>query len=417
MLIQSLFIKKRINMFLQEYDLLYRNMESRAGNLKDESSLLSDIDQLIAFSKNASYFVIVTVLLMGLYNRLFKTILRRYQIEISTINIKKDTTILEDIVPNYYLKKLHSLYETLSNDEKEKFQYGTATEKEGSGAFQEMLEEFSKFLKNFGHLSESGNDFSKIQWKEKPELIRSMIINFRNMPRKAGGDGEISLSDLPRNPLLRFLYRNALEYQEYRERVNYLYTYGYSLFRQHFLGLSSLWRANNYITMEDDIFYLAYEEIIEFHQNRLSLEMVLERIAHRRGEMLRFQNLHLPSIIVGDSLPPEIPVGKISKILRGVPASKGYCSGKIHLIKVIEDFPKAKEGDILVIPYSDVSWTPLFIRAKGVISESGGMLSHSSIMAREYGIPAVVSVPEAMNLIDGTLVALDGDKGEVLILE
>jgi phosphoenolpyruvate synthase/pyruvate phosphate dikinase len=133
--------------------------------------------------------------------------------------------------------------------------------------------------------------------------------------------------------------------------------------------------------------------------------------------MLRFQNLHLPSIIVGDSLPPEIPVGKISKILRGVPASKGYCSGKIHLIKVIEDFPKAKEGDILVIPYSDVSWTPLFIRAKGVISESGGMLSHSSIMAREYGIPAVVSVPEAMNLIDGTLVALDGDKGEVLILE
>ena len=417
MLTKSLFIKKRINMFLKEDDLFYRNMESRAGNLKDESSLLSDIDQLIATSKNASYFVIVTVLLMGLYNRLFKTMLKRYNIEASTINYKKDTSILEDIVPNYYLKKLHSLYETLANDEKEKFQYGTATEKEGSGVFQEMLEEFSNFLKTFGHLSESGNDFSKIQWKEKPELIRSMIINFRNVPRKADGYGEISLSDLPRNPFLRFLYRKALEYQEYRERVNYLYTYGYSLFRQYFLNLGSLWKDNKYINNKEDIFYLTYDEIIEFHQNRLFLEIIRERIAQRRGEMLRFQDIHLPSIIVGDSLPPEIPGENIVKILRGVSASKGYCTGKITLIRDIEDFPKAKEGDILVIPYSDISWTPLFLRAKGIISESGGMLSHSSIMAREYGIPAVVSVREAENLIDGTLVALDGEKGEVLILD
>ena len=73
------------------------------------------------------------------------------------------------------------------------------------------------------------------------------------------------------------------------------------------------------------------------------------------------------------------------------------------------------QGDVLVVPYSDVGWTPLFARAGGVIAESGGMLSHSSIIAREYHIPAVVSVAGATLLRDNTLVTVDGYKGEVLI--
>ena len=73
-----------------------------------------------------------------------------------------------------------------------------------------------------------------------------------------------------------------------------------------------------------------------------------------------------------------------------------------------------REGDVLVIPYSDVGWTPLFIKAGAVIAESGGILSHSSIIAREYGIPAVVSVPGACQLADGALVTVDGYRGEVI---
>jgi len=68
-----------------------------------------------------------------------------------------------------------------------------------------------------------------------------------------------------------------------------------------------------------------------------------------------------------------------------------------------------------VIPYSDVGWTPLFARAGAVIAESGGILSHSSIIAREYNIPAVVSVKAAMNLPDGALVEVDGYKGLVYL--
>ena len=78
---------------------------------------------------------------------------------------------------------------------------------------------------------------------------------------------------------------------------------------------------------------------------------------------------------------------------------------------------KIKDGDIIAIPFSDVSWTPLFAKAKAVISESGGMLAHCSIVAREYNIPAIVSVNGATLLKDKTLIAVDAFKGKISILK
>ena len=95
--------------------------------------------------------------------------------------------------------------------------------------------------------------------------------------------------------------------------------------------------------------------------------------------------------------------------------SIGHHTGSVKVIHGIEEFGKLKEGDILVIPYSDVGWSPLFARAGAVVAESGGLLSHSSIIAREYGIPAVVSVNGAMNLTDNMYVTVDGHNGLVII--
>ena len=85
------------------------------------------------------------------------------------------------------------------------------------------------------------------------------------------------------------------------------------------------------------------------------------------------------------------------------------------MVKGIADFAKLESGDVLIIPYSDVGWTPLFAKAGAVVAESGGILSHSSIIAREYNIPAVVSVNGAMKLPDFTLVTVDGFQGEISI--
>jgi phosphoenolpyruvate synthase/pyruvate phosphate dikinase len=101
--------------------------------------------------------------------------------------------------------------------------------------------------------------------------------------------------------------------------------------------------------------------------------------------------------------------------LTGVPTSRGYFTGPTRVVHGLEDFKKVQPGDVLIIPFSDVSWSVLFTRAKAIIAESGGMLSHSSILAREYQIPAVVSVPGAMLLQDDMLVTVDGYRGEVIL--
>jgi pyruvate,water dikinase len=103
--------------------------------------------------------------------------------------------------------------------------------------------------------------------------------------------------------------------------------------------------------------------------------------------------------------------------LDGIPTSRGQYTGRVKVLQGIEDFDKLQKGDVLVIPFSDVGWTPLFAKAGAVVAESGGILSHSSIIAREYSIPAVVSVPGACRLVDNTLVTVDGYHGEVILHE
>jgi pyruvate,water dikinase len=133
--------------------------------------------------------------------------------------------------------------------------------------------------------------------------------------------------------------------------------------------------------------------------------------------MEEYEDLVLPEIIFGDAPPINLLQQKIGLELTGVGTAGGHYTGPARVVRGVGDFGKIQEGDVLVIPYSDVSWTPLFSLAKAVISESGGLLSHCSIVAREYGIPAVVSVDAATQIEDGTLLAVDGNNGLVLVLE
>jgi pyruvate,water dikinase len=140
-----------------------------------------------------------------------------------------------------------------------------------------------------------------------------------------------------------------------------------------------------------------------------------ELVRERRHEIDRVRDIAPPDIIFGDEPPPPDPVQ--GRGLKGIPTSRGNYTGPARVLLGIQDMGKVQGGDVLVIPYSDVGWTPLFTKAGAVIAESGGVLSHSSIIAREYGIPAVVSVPGACQLVDGTLVTVDGYRGEIAVHE
>lgn len=197
-----------------------------------------------------------------------------------------------------------------------------------------------------------------------------------------------------------------------REQVSGLYTHGYGLFRYYFLALGGRFARRRVLDAPDDIYYLTFSQVRNI-VNGQEQANVRSEIAQHKTDLKRFRDIILPTIIYGDEVPPvrEADMG----VLSGIPTSIGHYTGKTKVVRGIQDFSKVQKGDVLVIPYSDVGWTPLFARAGAVVAESGGLLSHSSIVAREYNIPAVVAVEGATRLPDETLVTVDGHKGEVLI--
>ena len=169
------------------------------------------------------------------------------------------------------------------------------------------------------------------------------------------------------------------------------------------------------LASDEDVFYLTWEEVRGIADNGQAESDYQGLVKERKREMEQVEDIVLPSIIYGDTAPPVETAG--SESLKGVPTSRGQYTGPVKVLQGIEDLAKLEEGDVLVIPYSDVGWTPLFTKAGAVIAESGGILSHSSIVAREYGIPAVVSVPGACRLADNTVVTVDGYRGEIVVRE
>lgn len=101
--------------------------------------------------------------------------------------------------------------------------------------------------------------------------------------------------------------------------------------------------------------------------------------------------------------------------LSGTPGSRGRATGIARIVRGPQDFPRVSPGDILICSFTDPAWTPLLSIAAGVVTESGGALSHAAIVAREREIPAVLGVPRAMTMItDGTVVTVDGSAGTVV---
>ena len=184
-----------------------------------------------------------------------------------------------------------------------------------------------------------------------------------------------------------------------------------------FLHIGDLFVAKGFIKNNTDIFYLTLEEIRKTIERGTFETQYSRAIDERKKEIEVSKDIILPEIIFGDDPPPIVRKDAVSKRLNGLPSSKGYYEGPVKIVRGLSDIGKLVQGDVLVIPYSDVSWTPLFAKAGAVISESGGILSHCSIIAREYGIPAVVAVEGATRINDNTRVIIDGYTGLIQIIE
>jgi pyruvate,water dikinase len=286
----------------------------------------------------------------------------------------------------------------------------------------QRMDEFQTALTDliaqFGHLSDNGNDFSAVPWRESRDMILNLVADYQ-MRKEPTAAKKVQIQSIrtsfARRQIIERVYRYVRKLMLHRERISYLYTFGYGLFRVYFLALGSRFVKQGWTAQDEDIFYLDYETVCQLVEKGEPPTDLSQVVTKHKQAMDEAQNITMPPIIYGDQ-PPPVETSNVRK-LSGTPTSSGYCTGRLKIVKGLQDFGKVCSGDVLVIPFSDVGWTPLFTRSVGVIAESGGILSHSSIIAREFGIPAVVSVLGSMQLQDGTLVTIDGFKGEVIIHE
>ena len=166
------------------------------------------------------------------------------------------------------------------------------------------------------------------------------------------------------------------------------------------------------ITDPSDVFLLDLAELADCLHGRLAAAPL---VAARREEMSEAADLHWPETIIGDD-PVPIRGRSRARILMGVPTSRGRRTGPARVVTSLATAPDIGPDDVLILAAADVTWTPLLLRAGAVVTETGGMLSHASIVAREFGLPCVASVEGATGIAEGTTVCVDGGSGEVLLL-
>lgn len=349
--------------------------------------------------KPVVYFNIILPLFAMMYNKLLTNQLQKSNIDIRNIDLSHIRINALEYSPHTALQNLNSKYSDLNPINQ-----------------NDLDQDITQFLDQFGHFSDSGNDFSSKPWREDPQLIKRMIDTVTIHQSEVSDKIHFEDVRLPwtRSWYTNILFRRTSRFAVYREAISYIYTYGYGRFRSIFLKIGELFVRSELIEQPEDIFYLYYDEVRNIVETGLNTKMQ-QIVDDRKQQIELVKDVTLPELIFGNKQPPI--VNEELQEYRGIPTSLGTYTGEARVLMGLSEFEKLKQGDILIIPYSDVGWTPLFSKAKAVISESGGMLSHSSIIAREYHIPAVVSVKGACNIKDGTILTVNGYTGQIEVVK
>jgi pyruvate,water dikinase len=376
--------------------------------------ILMAVDGLKPLVQQIAFFNITGPLAMSMYNNLLRKKLEKMGVDFLSFDLMKDSAESQRYDPNVDLEMINAIFLALPEKTRKKVEKSSFEGLKSVDGIDEFIDSLNKFIDKFGHFSDSGNDFSYVPWREKKDMILRMVLNFqKNEPTtKKTSFEDLRLKGLARNRLFS-TYQRARDYRNLRDRVSSDYTFGYGLFRIFYLALGDLLTQQGAIQNQEDVFYLTDQQIHQAIEDPALGQGYKKIVQFHKKRMAQYADAVVPERIIGDE-EPILGIEEKNK-LAGIPASAGFYKGKACVISRVEDFPKMKTGQILVIPYSDVGWTPLFAKAGAVVAESGGMLSHSAIIAREYGLPAVVSVSGAMTIRSGRFLSVDANNGIVYL--
>ena len=296
----------------------------------------------------------------------------------------------------------------------------------------------SAFLDQYGMRGTGEIDISRPRWSERPDLLLPVLLgNVRNLGPGAAKErferGQQEASDKEQELLARLRApsrpdgeREAAETKEmidrvrtfagYREYPKYHMVSRYFVYKQALLGEAARLVTAGVLPEPEDIFYLTFGELRDVVRSGQADQGLIRQ---RKQQFLAQAALTPPRVLTSDG---EAVAGSYRRgdvppgALTGLPVSAGTVEGRA---RVVLDLAEADLGpdDILVTPYTDPSWTPVFVAIRGLVTEVGGLMTHGAVIAREYGLPAVVGVEHATRLIaDGQRIRVHGTDGYVELL-
>lgn len=292
------------------------------------------------------------------------------------------------------------------------------------------------FLGKYGMRCAGEIDITRPRWSESPTtLVPTILGNIKNFGPGAGKQRfEDGLRDAEQTKAQLLQRLRALPdgeqkaeqtermidrvrtFSGYREYPKYRMVSRYFVYKQALLREAERLVAGGVLREPEDIFYLRFDELAEVVRTQSASA---ELIDERKATFHTYQTLTAPRVLTSDGEAltgayrrEDLPTGA----LPGMAVSGGTIEGRA---RVVSDIAQAdlEAGDILVTAYTDPSWTPLFVAITGLVTEVGGLMTHGAVIAREYGLPAVVGVEHATELIrDGQRIRVNGTDGYVELL-
>jgi phosphohistidine swiveling domain-containing protein len=280
---------------------------------------------------------------------------------------------------------------------------------------ESVLERFNQWLERYGYLSEVATDIAIPTWKEDPRPVRDLFAQFLTTPPR--------LKEYQRPESQGWKVKQVQSRLNLKGRVTEVYSQLLAELRWSFVALEQVWLELGLLAEAGDIFFLEFAEIRRLVESTDAVlrENVSQLIQYRRSQLDQNRQITaVPPLVYGNA--PSIVFWKPSdrppkNQLRGIGASPGQIEGRVKVLRNLQMIADIDRQTILVVPYTDSGWAPLLARAGGLIAEVGGRLSHGAIVAREYGIPAIMDIHNATHLLqDGQRVRMDGSTGIVEVL-
>jgi rifampicin phosphotransferase len=310
-------------------------------------------------------------------------------------------------------------------------------------------QDFTVFINKHGHASEQEFELAYPRWRDEPIKVLGLLrthlqsekkgvysdLHIRQQLVRAQAEKEIGrrLGLSIKQGIFLLLRKLVQNYSVERENLKYFFVEAHGQLRQMYLVLAEKMVIAGQLMEPEDIFFLTHQEIISLHKTNISPGEAWVRMYARRKE-------YNSQVEMGESAPrlleqkqdgswQPLVAAEVSKeksrevvdedatrILQGVAASAGLFTGRARVISDQEETVHLKPGEILVTRSTNPSWSPLFINAGALVTEIGGLLSHGAIVAREYGLPAVLNVKGITAVVKtGQILTVDGYRGVVKI--